>query len=771
MRYILPMVISALSLVGYSHAQKPEQVIRGYVYDQVSKTPIEGVEVYLQNTDPAKGTSTDGNGEFILQQVPVGRYVISFRHIGYRTHHEDIIVEAGRPLELEITLPISYNELEEITITSKPFVTHADQVGKRSITIEQARRFAANYFDPARVMLSFPGVVPQNDQNNNIIVNGKSPNALLWRVEGMDVLSPNHLSNAGTLSDRPTQNGGGVNLLSTQMLGRTSFITAPFGTSYGNVLSGVMDMNFRPGNKQERHYVAQASLIGLDFAAEGPIKRDRSSFLMNYRYSTVGLLSKLGVDFGGEEINFQDLSFYLTFDQKGGGRLSFFTYGGDSNNDFGGVNDPKDWEYDKDSTQVDFSLRSAAFGVNEVLPLNSWSSLMIGAVVSISESARKSARMSRSGILTAAENYRSEMKMISGRIVYHGRITASTQLITGVMINYTNDELVAAEWHTGRGELLSGSGSGLLWQPYMEVSAWLGNRWNFEGGARYMHYSFNDTFALLPSVRVKYNVDAKNLLSLGYEHQAQKQSSEVYLSDNNKRLEMSKLRHVSLGYNRIFANAMLSSRLFYEKLYDVPVSVVSSSFSAINRLNEYVTEPLKSDGTGEVYGVNLSYEMPMSNGLYYIASASLFESTYAGSDGIKRDSRFNNNYSLSITAGKEFIKEKDQAVRITGVNTRVFYAGGLKYTPVSGQLSEAAGRTVYEESIAFSKALGDYFRVDFRLSLRKEKPAYTRIFAIDIQNMVSIENDGYEYYDFRKGKVVMKKQLGIIPILVYRVEF
>lgn len=771
MRYVLLIIALVFLLVNYCYAQKPEQAVTGYVYDQLSKAPIEGVDIFLQNTDPAKGTSTDSNGMFNLSQVQVGRYVISFKHIGYRTHHEDIIVEAGKPLSLQIALSISYNELEEVIVTDKPFVTEVDEVGKRSVTIEQTRRFAANYLDPARVMLSFPGVVPQNDQNNNIIINGKSPNALLWRVEGMDVLSPNHLSNAGTLSDRPTQNGGGVNILSTQMLDRTNFITAPFGASYGNVLSGAMEMNFRPGSKKDHHYMAQASLIGLDFAAEGPLKRETSSFLANYRYSTVGLLSKLGVDFGGEKIDFQDLSFHLTFEQKGGGRLSFFGYGGSSNNDFGGVEEPGEWEYDKDSTQINFSLKSAAFGAKEVLPLNSRSSLMIGATLSVSNTDRTTAGMNRTGALTAAEFYEASMQMVSGKIAYQSRISPSTQLQSGVMINYNNNDILAQEWYTGRGELINGSGSGLLWQPYIEFSTWLNSRWNFEGGARYMNYSFNETSALLPSIQLKYNVNAKNLVSLAYEHQAQIQSPELYFSNNNSGLEMTKLHHLSLGYNRIFANTLLSSQVFYEYLYDVPVSVVSSSFSVINRLNEYVLDPLSSDGTGEIYGVNLSYEMPMVNGIYYIASASWFESLYTGSDGIERDSRFNNNYSVSITAGKEFTKEKAQAVRITGLNARFFYAGGMKYSPVSEQLSRAALQTVYAENKAFSNSFGDYVRIDFRISFRKEKPSYTRVFAIDIQNLASIENDGYEYYDFRKGEVVMKKQLGIIPILVYRIEF
>ncbi len=65
-------------------------------------------------------------------------------------------------------------------------------------------------------------------------------------------------------------------------------------------------MRLRKGNNQQREYTAQLGLIGLEFAAEGPFKEStENSYLVNYRYSTVGLLTNvLGIDFGGETYYF-----------------------------------------------------------------------------------------------------------------------------------------------------------------------------------------------------------------------------------------------------------------------------------------------------------------------------------------------------------------------------------------------------------------------------------------------------------------------------------
>ena len=67
--------------------------------------------------------------------------------------------------------------------------------------------------------------------------------------------------------------------------------------------------------------------------------------------------------------------------------------------------------------------------------------------------------------------------------------------------------------------------------------------------------------------------------------------------------------------------------------------------------------------------------------------------------------------------------------------------------------------------------LNDYVRLDLRLSWQKNKPKYTRTWSIDIQNVLNIENDAFYYYDTQQDDVLLEKQLGIIPVLAYRVEF
>src|SRR5690606_17613081 len=99
-------------------------------------------------------------------------------------------------------------------------------------------------------------------------------------------------------------------------------------------------------------------------AAEGPVgKKKNTSFLANYRYSTVGLLSNLGVKFGDEDINFQDITFSLNSSLGKGGNLSWFGFAGSSRNVFE-HKESADWEVEKD--QYDIEYQSKNFGTGLV---------------------------------------------------------------------------------------------------------------------------------------------------------------------------------------------------------------------------------------------------------------------------------------------------------------------------------------------------------------------------------------------------------------------
>ena len=147
-----------------------------------------------------------------------------------------------------------------------------------------------------------------------------------------------------------------------------------------------------------------------------------------------------------------------------------------------------------------------------------------------------------------------------------------------------------------------------------------------------------------------------------------------------------------------------------------------------------------------------------------MTSGSLYRSEY---NAKAYYTRFSGRFTSSFLAGKEWQKKRNTF----GINTRVLYLGGLREAPIDEALSSSIGSTQYSYQNGYSVQLPDYFRTDLRLSWRKNKPGYTRTFSLDIQNLLNTQNIAYHYFDTYLQTVKTKYQVGIIPVIAYRVEF
>lgn len=753
-------------------AQEVKSRVTGVITDVSSGTPLSGVNVKVENGSETFSGTTNESGKFSIE-TGADRYKITASYTGYHTFSQEILTIAAKDLTLNISLGQSVQQLQEVEVESSAL--QSELAGQRSLTIEKTLRIPANFFDPVRVVTAYPGVVVANDQGNSIIVRGNSPNGLLWKVNGVDIVNPNHLSNAGTFADKPMANGGGVNILSAQMLDRTDFYIGQVPTGYGNALAGIIDMNLREGNKQKLEVTAQASLIGMDVAAEGPIgKKENTSFLVNYRYSTVGLLSKLGVDFGDESIAFQDASFHLNHRGSKGLVLSMFGFWGASTNDFD-AKIPEEWEEEKDQYDINYKSRTGAIGANMSAPLGS-GKLTAALAYSATTQSRDSEITPAaylSGFFVKTDNYDQTNGLLSGKISYATSLAKTVDWELGVNANLIDNSVDAFKLLTLYNgpidfeQRLNGGNDGVLLQPYTNFNVDVTNALSLNAGVRYVNYSYNSTSAVEPRAAVTYKPNGTSSYVLSYALVSQTQLPQFYAVNRN--LELTKSHRVDASYTKTFRNdVQLKTGLYYQQLYDVPVGP-GFLFSAINFLEGLPPSSLVSGGTGENYGADVTVEKQFFNKHYVLVGGSYYESKYAADDGVKRDSRFNGNFTLSAIHGKEWTKVSRR--RTIGLNSRILYLGGMRESAVLEGASIFAGETVYNEADPYNQKLPDYFRVDVRLSFRKNKPGYTRTFAIDIQNLTNQQNEAYQYYDRVQAKVMTKYHLGIIPVLVYRVDF
>jgi hypothetical protein len=220
----------------------------------------------------------------------------------------------------------------------------------------------------------------------------------------------------------------------------------------------------------------------------------------------------------------------------------------------------------------------------------------------------------------------------------------------------------------------------------------------------------------------------------------------------------------------------VQTEVYYQDLYDVAIAspyaegVYARSASAINFDSGYVTDSLFADGTGRNFGLETTIEKFFTNGWYALATISLYESLYKGRDGVERNTRYAGGYVGNMLIGKEWSVGKNKT-NLLGANIRTNVAGGNRSTPIDLEASRAVGYTVSDYSRAWEDQVAYYLRSDVRISYRKNRAKTSSIISIDIQNVTNRENIYGRYYSSGSDQIIEETQLGLIPVLNYRLEF
>lgn len=761
------------------------QTIRGTVVDKVSQSPMPGAVVILLNTSPVIGASTDANGNFLLKNVPVGKQGLKVTYMGYKEYTlPTITVNSGKEVVLTIQLEENIVQAQEVVVTAKVEknkpLNEMSTVSTRTFSVEETQKFAAAVNDPARMATSFAGVIAGNDGNNTVSIRGNSPNGLLWRMEGVDIPNPNHFSNAGT-------SGGGISILSSQLLSNSDFMTGAFASEYGNALSGVFDLKLRKGNNQKREYTIQAGVLGLDVATEGPFKKGYDgSYLINYRYSTLSILGTMGLNVVGDATtDFQDLSFNVSLPTPKFGTFGVFGFGGLSSQKSKGKNDSAAWKEESDKRYPSvFRANTGAVGINNVKLFGTRSYLKTSLIFSGTDYNYEEDKIDESYI--ASRNY--EQSYIQNRIGFSSTFThklnAKNSIRSGFILSrlgydlhqkYMNDSTHTMETH------IKTAGNTYTAQAFTQWNHKLSNRLSTNLGMHFLYLTLNKTYSIEPRASVKYDISSRQNIALGYGLHGQIQPIGVYFaipengSTNyiNKNLGMTKAHHIVLSHDiNINAYTHIKTELYYQHLFDVPISQdPTSTFSMLNQTDGFNTDPLVNKGLGRNYGAELTFERFLHRNFYYLLSVSLYESKYKAADGNWYNTRFNTNYATTLTAGKEWELSEKHKRKIIGLSTKLVYVGGFRRTPIDLNRSIANGDEVYVESQAYQIKNPDYFRIDIKLSLKRNFAHSTSTISLDLQNATNRENVGGQYFDENTKTIKYWYQAGLIPVLAYRLEF
>ena len=324
---LLAILFFSVNII-YAQNGKLIQTVKGTVTDEQSGNILYGVTLCLEGI-PAIASITNSTGNFKLQHVPVGRQTFKATMIDYEDAVvANIEVTSSKEVVLEIKLKEKIKKLNDVVITTGKLKNKAlnemAMVSARQFSVDEAVRYSGTRNDPSRMVQNFAGVSGTNDARNDIVIRGNSPAGVLWRMDGIDIPNPNHFSTLGAT-------GGPVSILNTNTLKNSDFLTSAFPSQYGNALAGVFDLRMRNGNSEKYEFLSQFGFNGFEFAAEGPLnKKNKSSFLIDYRYSMIAVIQSLGLSVGTGAVtpNYQDLHFRLHMPTKKWGTFDWFGLGG-----------------------------------------------------------------------------------------------------------------------------------------------------------------------------------------------------------------------------------------------------------------------------------------------------------------------------------------------------------------------------------------------------------------------------------------------------------
>ncbi|MCW5899660.1 MAG: TonB-dependent receptor [Flavobacteriales bacterium] len=763
-------LLPACLLLSIATAQEPRATLSGQVVEAVGGRPLRDAAVLLLPSDPPLGAVTDSLGRFTLKEVPVGLYTVEVRLLG----HETLLVpetwlRAGKETVLRVALRPAAFELATFTVSALAR-EEPEPLGVRSFTVEQGLRHPAMFQDPARLVAGTPGVAAPNDQANHLSIRGNNPNTNAWLLEGAEIVSPNHTGNAGTPSDLPTLSGGGVNILSAQMLGPSRLRTGVSPTLYGNALGGLMDMELRRGNVREREWTMQAGLLGIDLSTEGPIGKDERSFhLVNYRYSTIGLLSAMGVDLGDETIAFQDLAFHAGTGIGEHGELRLFGLGGLSSNVFEAVRDTAEWEFNKDNRDITYRSRMGALGTAIMLPAGAHAALHATVVWSALAQEREETALRNDLEPWPTQYSELEDRKLSTVVRLEGA--------AGGRVRYTvgGSTMLREVYNLWRQEV-----SGWLLRPFAQARFDATEHLQVTAGVAFSHFTYNGSALLEPRAGLRWRMAKGRALGISWGVRGQMPpyhllytgSGASYASTRD--LDLQRSEDLTIGYDHHFGERWsVRLEIYDQRLTRLPVTAglfgIPPPFSStVNVWDEPVLLPLASVGEARNTGVELSAQRTFMEGWYAQANGSVFQSTWQDR-GVERDTRWNASWTANLLGGREWRKPKEDRVRTWGLGARLYAMGGLRYTPIVVQDPETPFPVL--DGPSYSAGLASFFRTDLRVYLKKDRAGRTGQWALDLQNATNARNEAFLYFDQRKGEIVTKYQLGLIPNLSYRIEF
>jgi hypothetical protein len=291
---ILTALLVIFSIIAIN-AQK--YTLSGYIQDAQTGERLIGANIFSETE--LVGTSSNNYGFFSLT-LDAGEYNFIFSYVGYQAVLQTINLNEDIELDISLESSIGLEEVE-ITATNNKQTVKSTQMSTIDISIEAIKRVPAllGEVDVIKALQLLPGVQSGTEGASGLYVRGGGPDQNLILLDGTPVYNASHLF-------------GFFSVFNADAIKSVKLIKGGFPARYGGRSSSVLDISLKEGNMKEFHANGSIGLISSKLTLEGPIIRDKTSFILSARRTYLDVIAQplINAIAGGDEYTSQGYYFY-----------------------------------------------------------------------------------------------------------------------------------------------------------------------------------------------------------------------------------------------------------------------------------------------------------------------------------------------------------------------------------------------------------------------------------------------------------------------------
>lgn len=314
MKFLLTTLFFVLGLAVF--AQK-RITIQGKIYNTESKEMLTGVSVGIKEI-PQIGAFSNGSGDYSLSLQP-GEYTFIFKLLGFNTKEVEVRLDKDKTLDVElIPEDVSLGEVEISAVRTDQNVKSV-QSGVEKLEIETVNKIPVllGERDILKTIQLLPGIQSAGEGNTGFYVRGGSNDQNLILLDNATVYNPSHLF-------------GFFSTFNSDAVEDMTIYKGSMPAQYGGRLSSTLDVSMRDGDLKKYHTTGGVGLISSRLTFEGPIQKERSSFIVSARRTYADALARLiGVSQAKDsKLYFYDLNAKLSYVLSDKDKLTFTAYYG-----------------------------------------------------------------------------------------------------------------------------------------------------------------------------------------------------------------------------------------------------------------------------------------------------------------------------------------------------------------------------------------------------------------------------------------------------------